>query len=473
MKKIVFLIFIILLSLSCLSKGDMVSKNEILQPKIDNTNLRIVKDKDKKILISIDEKDPFLVLPKFEPVNKTNFKKENNDKKIILSKDFDFIVKIVKQKDYLNKKNKNNITGGRTNINIHTDTLKSDNLIYSDYTDYINDNIQLNPKKSNIEEKKFDLTNIDNLKIIEKEQQEIIGEENKTLKISIQNPGWIIKSITPEIIQLIKRENMLTNTLFEFFLSNIGEVSIVFINFNEKDNTLIRQPYKIVIRPKELIIKENNKNEKQSELKKSKIQKEEEPKKELANKLFDQKRFEEAFQIYNELIKEGKGEPEIFYKIGKIYLVKENFNDAKSNFLENLKDKENIYYNDSLIELINILKKEKKYSEAINSYFKYWKEENKNPKIDMLLAGIYFEMKDYNTSANEYRRYLAKYPDSEFEDVALFYLAYSIENYKENPDFKEAYRLYKLLISKYPESIYYDKSKNRMLYLERHYLKIN
>ncbi len=257
-------------------------------------------------------------------------------------------------------------------------------------------------------------------------------------------------------------------------MSNIGEVSVIFIKFNESDNSLIRQPYKIVIKPKEIISKENNnKSAKDDNLKKAKAQKEEDQRKNLANKLFEQRRFDEALSLYNELVAEGKTDSEIFYKRGKIYLLKENFNEASSNFLDNLKEKDNIYYNDSLIELINILKRQKKYSEAISTYFKYWKGDIDNPKIDILLASIYFEMQDYKTAANEYRKYLAKYPESAFDDVALFYLAYSVENYKIDPDFKEAYRLYKLLVSKYPESKYYNQSKSRMLYLERHYLKVN
>ena len=476
MKNIFFVLLTMFLLFSCQSNGE-INTGKTLIPKIEDVNFEHYKKIEKIPLISEDEMDSFLISPKIEKRDDSN--RNFKDKKILLSEDIDYIVRIIKQ----NKNNKNNLNNNKKKDekkDLSYNINKDDEIItYKEYSgpEYnfkessnteITENI---PKKYNIEDKKFDLTNIDNLKIIEKELIEVIREENKSLKISLKDSGWIIKSIKPEIIELTKRENSSNYTLFDFFLSNIGEVSITFIRFDEKNSTVIRQPYRIVIKPKEIISKE--KKETKEDKNKNKAQKEDDQRKILANRLFEQKRFDEALSLYNELINEGKSDSEIFYKRGKIYLYKEKLNEAYSDFLENLKEKDNIYYNDSLIEVINILKKQKKYSEAINSYFKYWKGDVDNPKIDILLAGIYFEMEDYNTAANEYRKYLAKYPDSEFDDVVLFYLAYSIENYKTNPDFKEAYRLYKLLVSKYPESKYYNKSKSRMLYLERHYLKVN
>jgi TolA-binding protein len=90
-----------------------------------------------------------------------------------------------------------------------------------------------------------------------------------------------------------------------------------------------------------------------------------------------------------------------------------------------------------------------------------------------MLADTYYSMKDYKNAGNEYRRFIKLYPDSFYIDKALFYLANALENFKNNPDFKEAYRLYKIIVDDYPESVYYNKSKERILFLERHYLKIN
>nr|HQH29791.1 hypothetical protein [Spirochaetota bacterium] len=73
----------------------------------------------------------------------------------------------------------------------------------------------------------------------------------------------------------------------------------------------------------------------------------------------------------------------------------------------------------------------------------------------------------------EYRKILNMFPETNIEDKALFYLANSLEKDKINPDYKESYRLYKILVNKFPESKYYQISKNRLLFLERHYLKVN
>ncbi|HOV13918.1 MAG TPA: outer membrane protein assembly factor BamD, partial [Spirochaetota bacterium] len=109
------------------------------------------------------------------------------------------------------------------------------------------------------------------------------------------------------------------------------------------------------------------------------------------------------------------------------------------------------------------------YNFAINGVISQEEMED----LYLLLSDTYFNMKDYVSASNEYRRFIQLYPESLNNDKALFYLAYSMENIQNNPDYKEAFRLYKLLVDKYPESKYRKTGKERMLHLERHYLKIN
>ncbi len=181
--------------------------------------------------------------------------------------------------------------------------------------------------------------------------------------------------------------------------------------------------------------------------------------------------------IYQSLIKENKGDGEIFYYMGKIEQNNSKPDKANEYFINVLESNDKIFYNDALKELIKNLKTQKKYLDAINIFYKYGLKDNMDPRgaeeLNILLADIYFNMDDFNNSSSEYRRFMSRYPDSKDYVKALFYLAYSLEKLAVDPDFDEAYRIYKIIVNNYPESKYSDMSKKRILHLERHYLKIN
>ena len=335
--------------------------------------------------------------------------------------------------------------------------------------------------KKEIEDKSFNFTNIENVKIKELELKEIEIEENQQIFISIRLSGWIIKSIKPQLLKLIKRENSEKNTLFQFNAGVSSIVNIIFLRYDSYNNVICRQPYRVKIMPKTWVEIDKEKEKKQKEeIRSTKNERESDKEnfsKVIANQFFGQKKHEEAKERYLLLIKEGKGDPEIYYKMGII--EKQNLNDQKSYeyFKLALKEKENLFYIDALIELIKYLKNHKKYLEAVDAFFKYGFNENLSTKsaeeLYILLSDVYFNMKDFKNAAKEYRRFIQRFPESRYYDKALFYLAYSIENFEQDPDFKEAYRLYKIILTQHPESKYNNLSKNRMLYLKRHYLKIN
>lgn len=331
----------------------------------------------------------------------------------------------------------------------------------------------------------LNLANIENINIKELEQSNFEVEENKQILISLKIPGWIIKSINPPLLKLIKRENSSNNSLFIFEAGPPATVNIVFLRYDEKENVILRQPYSITIIPRKIIqVVDESKSDKNNtdysvttNLNNKKKEKEDDYKKTIANQLFEQKRYDEALKRYESLVKEGKADTEIYFKIGIIEKEKADNAKAVEYFKLILKEKDSIYFIDAIIELIKILKDEKKYSEAVDVFYEFAltkKLDNKSAEeLYIILSDIYFSMGDYNSASKEYRRFIQRFPDSKYYDKALFYLAYSLESLQYNPEFKEAYRLYKMLIDTYPESKYYNLSKKRIINLERHYLKIN
>lgn len=459
--KIIFLIFMIFLLSGCRSVMDKKDINKgFSRKKLPTPELEEVRN-------IPDIKDPFEI--KIDKDIDTEIKTENNDEENIINE---------KDQNQINKNN--NITNKLLAYlkEIESDKEKEDDQKFDKRIDTGLKEKEMKRIKQDIEDKDLDLTNIDGIKIKELELKKARVEEGKVIYISLASSDWVLKSSKPPLLDLVNRENSKKNTLFQLEAGTPGVVNMLFLRYEDSLNTMWRQTYKVTILPKTWVkIKGEVENEKDtSDKKESKGSREENYNKETANQLFFQKEYEEAKKRYLSIIRSGGDAPEVYYRLGMIEKENKNGNKAYGYFEKALKDKDNVFYLNSLKEMIKMLKEEKKYSQAVDVFFKYAFNEELDPKIAeelyMLLADVYFNMGDYRSAANEYRRYIEKFPVSDMLDKALFYLAYSTENFKIDPDFKEAYRLYKVLVDDYTESKYRPLSKKRILHLERHYLKI-
>jgi hypothetical protein len=338
---------------------------------------------------------------------------------------------------------------------------------------------QTNPVKEEIYSKNLDLTNYDQIQLLQNDKKEAEVKENDEINISLEKPDWIIKSISPDLLKLKKRDNLPNNTSFQFKSGQTGDVKITFLRYDADENKILEQNYTVRIKPRDLF-EDNKKQTAKVDVKKQQPKTEKKKtdfKKVLADELFAQKKYPEAKTRYNSLLEEGKVDADIYYKLGII--EEESGNDAAAldNFQKNIKEKDNPNFADALTEIMKLLKKQKKFNEAVDVFYNYAGSENitaeSKEELYLLLSDVYFSMNDFVNAASEYRRFIGNYPNSIDLDKALFYLAYSLENYIMNPDFKESYRIYKIIVAEYPESKYYQLSKNRMLFLERHFLKVN
>jgi|GEM_PF-6446111 len=346
--------------------------------------------------------------------------------------------------------------------------------------------------------------NMENLKIKENSLKKIEVEENQIFSISLQYPGWILKKITPDLINLLRRDNKSNSTVFKFEANVASDVNIIFLRYDDAKDLVYRQTYLVAVVPESsFTIEENNnkendndkyekvfydsdlvnnkkaENNKENMSKNDKKQMTEEDnyRKDIANMNYANQKYDEARELFLQLIRDGKQDPEILYKMGMIEKIRGDLKKSNDFFKSVLNEKDDLYYYKALFELMNNLKTQNKYFDAIDYFYKYGSADKVDlesaEKLNLLLADIYYNMKDYENAAKEYRRYIKRFPGTVDYDKALFYLAYSMENYKINPDFKEAHRIYNIIIDEYPESRFYNLSKKRILHLERHYLKIN
>ncbi|MCG8570965.1 MAG: tetratricopeptide repeat protein [Spirochaetes bacterium] len=336
---------------------------------------------------------------------------------------------------------------------------------------------------------------LDNIKIVEQEASVINAEENKELNISLKQPNWILKSSSPVALPLLSRENLKNSTSFRFQLSSPQDYQLLFIRYSEMENTIYRKPFQIVVKARRIFIMKQDEEFPDSEAKiitfhedsgseaDQTQEKAAQPEVEqedfrldLANRLFDQGKYKEAKNRFESVIKDGYSDPELFYKLGVIEKADGNLEQAKTHFENNMNDQENIYYIKALLEYINLLKEQNKNQQALdaiyNRGFSLELAEEDAEELSLLLADVYYNMADYFEASREYQRFVQQFPHSSAIDKALFYLAYAMESYLNNPDYKESARLYQRILNEYPESNYFYLSKNRLLYLKRHFLNI-
>ena len=384
------------------------------------------------------------------------------------------------------KKNKDNELYADLDVDQKSEDKKSRVNIYRKKKD----DVALNKNRTSNE--KFSLENNNDFKIKEYEIKEINVESGKDLYISLKYSDWNVKSISPNQIKLVNNENYQENSLFQFKTFTPGTVNIIFVRSDEINKVFWRQPYRInvlsrmVVQEKESGNIQKGKEEKgrindsfnQNSKETSKL--DEDPfksMKELADKYFDEKNYKDAKLLYLKLLEEGINDPEILYKLGIIEKDNSNKFKAYEYFKAATEEKGSDYSVNSLIELLKLLKDQKRYKDALDIYFDFGLIDNLNKKLaeelDILLCDLYFCLKDFFKSSKEYRRFIDLFPYSDYYAKALFYLAYSLENLPNNPDYREAYRIYQIIIDKFPDTKYFLLSKKRLLYLDRHYLKVH
>ncbi|MBR6200916.1 MAG: tetratricopeptide repeat protein [Spirochaetales bacterium] len=283
-----------------------------------------------------------------------------------------------------------------------------------------------------IDEDTLDMTNLKNLKVKEMPQQEQAGVTDSQLTLSMAGDQWVMKKMLPAYLELKDRKSNDKQTIFTFDVKAPGEVNLVFVRTTK--DAIIRQPYKIFIQ------ESPSKNTKAAS---------------------------------TPAVKPGAAEAA--YKAGMAAKRQAKPDEARKQFTAALSDPDNVYYADALTELIGLYKNDNDTAGAAKVYNQYATPDARqsDDKLGIIDYDLLVMNGDYKGAITGYRKFMQDFPESNLTDKALYYLAYSLEHYKVNPDYREAYRIYNIIIKNYPESKYHKPSQNRSLYLERHYLKIN
>ena len=193
---------------------------------------------------------------------------------------------------------------------------------------------------------------------------------------------------------------------------------------------------------------------------------------------FNDGNYQKSKEMFLSLLQDSdnpKKDDVIYYYLGLIEKNSGNLNDAIEDLKKVLAYKDSPYYINSVLELLNIYSDLKRYTDALELYYSMnlsKTDKAKQGELNLMLADIYYNMANYQKAEEEYKKFIDKFHDSDDYVKALFYYAYSLEKLEMNPDFKEAYRIYNLIVSDYPATKYYELSKNRIMFLDRHYFKI-
>lgn len=303
--------------------------------------------------------------------------------------------------------------------------------------------------------------------------EKISALENQETIIRMQGTGWRIDAMNNYSMKLIDRRNDKNeSTTFRIKNGDAGTEQITFTRYNEAENRQETQVYFVDIKP--VLPRDENNTEAAPKTEKSRA--DDDYRKTLADRLYADENYAQASVYYKKLIDENISDNELLYKAAHSMKAIGNIDSAAEYYQRNLAEEGNPFYDDAIIEYIQLLKEQKEFDKAINEVYERGLSksvsENCTQKLYGILGDLFFNVKNYTEAVRTYKTVLSLYPSGSGDDKALFYLAYALE-LQENPEFKEAQRFYRELLDVYPESQYVNLSRSRMGFIDRHYIKVN
>lgn len=300
-------------------------------------------------------------------------------------------------------------------------------------------------------------------------------EEKEQINIALNGSGWLIKIINSQFITPVSRTNHSERTWFILTAEYPGNTELVFIRYDQDKNQTITKKFSVNIVPKK-IFEEKNNAKKNAKPNNQRRDTETDYRRNIADNLFKDRNYKAVINSYEDILKTSPGDAQLFYKLANSYFNTGNQRKAEEYYRRNLSDLENPYFNDSVVEYLDLLKNQGKFKEGVDLIYNIGlpnvTDEISKELLYLIAGDLNFNLKNYSESLRNYRTFLSIYPASVNYDKALFYLAYSME-LLDNPQYREARNLYSQLISRFPESKYLNLSRSRILYLDRHYLRVN
>lgn len=307
-------------------------------------------------------------------------------------------------------------------------------------------------------------------------EEKISGLENQETIIRMQGADWRINEMNNYSMKLIERRNGSDgSTTFRIKNGNAGTEQIKFTRYNEAENRQETKVYSVDIKPV-LVAGENNKKAAPKAKNAANSKANDDYRRTLADHLYADENYAQASVYYKKLIDENIADSELLYKAAHSMKEIGNADTAAEYYQRNLAEEGNPFYDDAIVEYIQLLKERKEFDKAINEVYERGLakgvSESCTQKLYRMLGDLFFNVKNYTEAVRTYKTVLSLYPAGNGEDKAMFYLAYALE-LQENPEFREAQRFYRELLEVYPESQYVNLSRSRIGFIDRHYIKVN
>ncbi len=150
---------------------------------------------------------------------------------------------------------------------------------------------------------------------------------------------------------------------------------------------------------------------------------------ERGNKLFGDKKYQEALEVYNEIVNKNPDAYIIFLNIGNCYFQMEDYDKAEESYKKVLeKDSQNL---DAIIAIGNCYINRGKKEEALKWYGKIEFEKIKDPIVLYNIGNSFYENSQYNEALKYYKRSLElrnDFLDAKYQ-LGLTYI--SLGNFEE------------------------------------------
>ncbi len=191
----------------------------------------------------------------------------------------------------------------------------------------------------------------------------------------------------------------------------------------------------------------------------------------IADDLYEKGKLKEA--LYEYLMAYKKGNPDVDNRIGDIYFRLNDFDNAVKYWKKNLNNRKAALRDQAVKGIIKAAINNNDVELLNRTIDRLLKIRSKDAKEIILEAAAF--LKDFNKidrAASLYSKYIKLFPDDLLIDQIYYLLGRIYEMDSVVMDFKKSVMYYTIVIENFPSSLYWDKSKNRINYIKRHYLQI-
>lgn len=294
----------------------------------------------------------------------------------------------------------------------------------------------------------------------------IYARKGDEIEISFKENGWLLLDMPKQGAGIIFLDRSIEDgkTLFKFRGTGIGTFTLPFQYQDHLKGVMRREIIEVKVVSEEDF--DAIMGQRGSETDNASRQK----RRENAARLADLGRYHEALGEY--LAAYTAGDPGLNETIATLAFLDKNYATAAAYWTKNLKEK-GVFHDKAVIGLVKtamVTNDRGALSALLQDLLRV-----ENFPIEEELAGLirYFNTGNDDTQLydllDEYGR---RFPQGRYSDEILYFLGMLCERHAPIRNFTRAREYYRRVVREYPESRYFLPSRERIEYIERHYLKV-